>query len=323
MGTGISLAGNAINEGVGTIDGKPSVLVEQALSNHFSDALRLRFTGSLGLDYNREVFATFAYGKYNGTERIVGSVSGYPLLARLSNADAFDIEGGLRYYLRPEGPIRTYVAGAAGLRFLQATDATFRVVEVGLTLANQPYFKGSALFLFGGDTGVSYDVSDTIALGAELGLRYQGKPGAEPLFADPKLAGGQRHGQPLVASDQRLHECAVLMQAHMDHPLFIVRVAASLVALALSTPGWAAPKAPEQASTLPGLPQVAQDVASPSAQVRRQALRGLRERGGPETLPLLAAPYRRCRDRHPRRRRCRRDHCLRAATTESFDQQRG
>jgi HEAT repeat protein len=91
------------------------------------------------------------------------------------------------------------------------------------------------------------------------------------------------------------------MQAHEGHPLFIVRprmtrlrlhlygrVAASLVSLALSAPGWAAPESPEQASTLPGLPQIAQDVASPSAQVRRQALRALRERGGPETLPLLA-----------------------------------
>ena len=76
------------------------------------------------------------------------------------------------------------------------------------------------------------------------------------------------------------------MQAHKGHPLL---VAASLVALALSTPGWAEPKSPEQASVLPPLPQVAQDVASPSAQVRRQALRGLRELGGPETLPLLAA----------------------------------
>ena len=187
VGTGLSLAGNAINEAVGTIDGKPSVFVEQALSNHFSDGLRLRFTGSQGLDYNKEVFATFAYGKYNGTHRLVGSVSGYPLMARLSNADAFDIEGGLRYYLRPEGPIRTYVAGAAGLRFLQATDVTFSVVEVGLTLDNLPYFKGSALFIFGGDAGISYDVSDRIAVGVELGLRYQGKPGAEPLFADPNL----------------------------------------------------------------------------------------------------------------------------------------
>jgi hypothetical protein len=187
VGTGLSLAGNAINEGVGTIDGKPSVLVEQALSNHFSDALKIRFSGSLGLDYDKEVFGTFAWGKYNGTERIIGSVSGYPLLARLSNTDGFDLEGGLRYYLRPEGPIRTYVAGAAGLRFLQATDVTFVVVEVGLTLDNLPYFKGSPLFIFGGDAGVSYDVSDRIALGVELGLRYQGKPGAEPLFADPNL----------------------------------------------------------------------------------------------------------------------------------------
>jgi hypothetical protein len=187
VGSGLSLSGNAIKEGVGTIDGRPSVLVEQALSNHFSDALKIRFSGAVGLDYNKEVFATFAWGKFNGTERIVGSVAGFPLFARLSNTDAFDIEGGLRYYVRPEGPIRTYVDGAVGLRFLQETDATFRVVEVGLTLANQPYFEGSTLFILGGDAGISYDVSSRIALGVELGLRYQGKPGAEPLFADPNL----------------------------------------------------------------------------------------------------------------------------------------
>src|SRR5262245_39144532 len=140
VGTGLSLAGNAINEGVGTIDGKPSVFVEQGLSTHFSDGLRLRFTGSLGLDYNKEVFATFAYGKYNGTHRIVGSVSGYPLLARFSNPDAFDIEAGLRYYLRPEGPIRTYVAPTGGIRFLEATTVNFSVFEVGVTLDNLPYF---------------------------------------------------------------------------------------------------------------------------------------------------------------------------------------
>ncbi len=64
--------------------------------------------------------------------------------------------------------------------------------------------------------------------------------------------------------------------------------AASLVALAVSAFGWIAFASAEQPSTLPPLPQVEQDVASPSAKVRRQALKGLRERGGPETLPLLA-----------------------------------
>lgn len=64
------------------------------------------------------------------------------------------------------------------------------------------------------------------------------------------------------------------------------RLAASLIVVTLVTPAWAGSS--RQASTLPGLPQIEQDIASPSAQVRRQALRALRDRGGPETLPLLA-----------------------------------
>src|SRR5262245_60259376 len=68
-------------------------------------------------------------------------------------------------------------------------------------------------------------------------------------------------------------------------------VAAALVALALIGVGWAALDAQNQTSTPPGpprLPQLSQDIGNPSAHVRRQALRGLREQGGPETLPLLA-----------------------------------
>lgn len=66
------------------------------------------------------------------------------------------------------------------------------------------------------------------------------------------------------------------------------RLAASLIVVAFVIPAVAAPESSRQASTLPGLPQTEQDIASPSAQVRRQALRALRDRGGPETLPLLA-----------------------------------
>jgi HEAT repeat protein len=91
------------------------------------------------------------------------------------------------------------------------------------------------------------------------------------------------------------------MREHNNHPLFIVRRrptnlrrhwcgrgVTSLLVLALSAPVWTAATSAEQPAPLPPLPQVAQDVANPSAQVRRKALRLLRERGGPETLPLLA-----------------------------------
>jgi hypothetical protein len=189
LGTGIGLAGNVIEEAVGTIEGTPAVFVEQSYGNHYSDSMRLRFIGSYGLDYNKEAFVSFAYGRFNGTERITGSVGGFPLYTRFSNGDAFDFEGGLRYYFLPEGPTRTYAAGVIGLRFLQSTDVTVNVRELGLTFADVPYFEGSTLFILGGDAGVSRDLSDRLAIGAELGLRFHGKPGAEQVFADPNLAG--------------------------------------------------------------------------------------------------------------------------------------
>jgi len=176
LGTGLALGGNVISEGVGRINGTPTVFVEQAYGNHFSDALRVRLMGNVGLDYNKEAFATFAYNKMNATERVTGSVGGYPLYTRFENTAAIDIEGGVRYYLRPEGPTRTYVAGVAGLRFHEEVNATIRVLEVGLSLNNLPYYERSTLFLVGADTGVSRDLSDTIAIGAEIGLRYQPKP---------------------------------------------------------------------------------------------------------------------------------------------------
>jgi HEAT repeat protein len=67
-----------------------------------------------------------------------------------------------------------------------------------------------------------------------------------------------------------------------------VRVAASLVALTLIARAEAAAGSPVQAGPPPAIPQLAADVASPSPTVRRQALRGLRDRGEPETLAPLA-----------------------------------
>lgn len=90
------------------------------------------------------------------------------------------------------------------------------------------------------------------------------------------------------------------MPPYADRPLLMVSgnvglrervygaAAAMLVVLASSAAGAAAPVSPDQALAPPAMPQVAQDVENPSAKVRRQALRALRERGGPETLPLFA-----------------------------------
>lgn len=203
IGTGLGLGGNVITEAAGAINGTPTVFVEQSFRNHFSDALRLRATGNLGLDFTKEAFVTFAYNKANATERITGSVGGYPLYTRFSNTSALDLEGGLRYYFQPEGPTRTYVAGVAGIRFHDRVGATIRVLEVGLTLNDLDYFESSTLFIFGADAGISRDLSDTIAIGAELGLRYQPKLSPAPIRLGTGLEGindtGSRVGLPISA----------------------------------------------------------------------------------------------------------------------------
>jgi hypothetical protein len=203
VGTGLTLGGNVITEAVGTINSRPTVFVEQGYGNHFSDALRVRATGNIGLDFNKEAFVTFAYNKMNATERITGSVGGYPLYTRFTNTSALDLEGGLRYYFLPEGPTRTYVAGVAGVRFQDRIGATIRVLEVGLTLDELDYFEDSTLFIFGGDAGISRDLSDTIAIGAEIGLRYQPKFSPVAILPGTGLEGindtGSRVGLPVSA----------------------------------------------------------------------------------------------------------------------------
>lgn len=203
VGTGLGLGGNVITEASGTINGTPAMFVEQSYDNHFSDTLRLRATGNLGLDFNKEAFVTFAYNKVNATERVTGSVGGYPLYTRFSNTKAYDIEGGLRYYFLPEAPTRVYAAGVAGIRFHDRIGATIRVLELGLTFEDLDYFENSTMFIVGADAGISRDISNTVAIGAEIGLRYQPKLSAVPVLPGTGLETindtGSRVGLPISA----------------------------------------------------------------------------------------------------------------------------
>lgn len=182
IGTGLGLSGNVHNEATGTVLEQPTVIVEQSFSNIYSDGLRVRVGGSVGFDYNKEFFGTFNYGRLNANNRLVGSIAGYALEARFANARTIDLEGGVRFYMNPEGPVRTYVAAVGGLRFLDEITATLLVKELGITLEDRPFYKSSTLFIFGGDAGMSREISPTVDIGAEVGLRYQPKPGQADLL---------------------------------------------------------------------------------------------------------------------------------------------
>ena len=77
------------------------------------------------------------------------------------------------------------------------------MLELGLTLTDLDYFEESTLFIFGGDTGISHDLSDVIAIGAEVGLRYQPKPSAASILSGTGLESindtGSRWSLPISA----------------------------------------------------------------------------------------------------------------------------
>jgi hypothetical protein len=77
------------------------------------------------------------------------------------------------------------------------------VLEAGLTLSNLDYFERSTLFIFGADTGISRDISDNLAIGAEIGLRYQPKLSPAPILDGTGLEGindtGSRWSLPISA----------------------------------------------------------------------------------------------------------------------------
>ncbi len=62
----MALSGNVIDEAAGTINGTPTVFVEQAYAIISATRCGSASPAASGLDYNKEAFVTFAYDKING-----------------------------------------------------------------------------------------------------------------------------------------------------------------------------------------------------------------------------------------------------------------
>ena len=93
---------------------------------------------------------------------------------------------------------------------MEEVNSTLRVVELGVTFPDRPYFDSSTLFVFGGDAGITRDVAEHVAIGGELSLRYTPKPGQVGAGTGLRVREHQRHRQPLVDSDQRVRDLPVL-----------------------------------------------------------------------------------------------------------------
>lgn len=163
--------------GRGTVLGLATTVDAKTFNDVYGGFETLRFGGGIGygLADNLELIANVSYARGTADVLQVGTVAGLVLNAEFEDYEDLTIEGGLRLHVPTSGPLDPYVNVVAGLRRVSAIPATFTVPAAGVTLANTDFYDDSNVPVVGGDLGLAFKLNPNVSLGAEVGLRWQGK----------------------------------------------------------------------------------------------------------------------------------------------------
>lgn len=133
-----------------------------------------------GLSDQGQAFALVSYTWGNGDRLQVGGAAvpaletTLPVFGDFDDFGAWGVELGYRHHFDADGNWRPYVAGRAGLQFVDSINATFTVPDAAITLADVAFYKSSTVFTGGLEVGISYAVGDGLMVGLESGIRYAG-----------------------------------------------------------------------------------------------------------------------------------------------------
>jgi len=175
-GTDVEVSGDHYAAAQGSLLGLSTSIETGA----FRDVYGRSFRGGLALGYgvgrDLEVFGRGGHYTADSSMLRIGSAATLPVQADAGTYSEWGGEAGLRYFFNPAPRFKPYVAGVAGLRFLGAMPVTLSVPAASVSLGDLPFYDKSTVGVFGVDLGASYDLGRNVAVGAEVGLRYQTKP---------------------------------------------------------------------------------------------------------------------------------------------------
>ena len=172
-GTDVELSGNVHDGGSGTVLALPTKVEVRSYSEVYNPGFRGQASIGYGVGPRSEVFLRGSYYKMGADTLQVGTVAGLALNADFADYKEWGTELGYRYYFEADQPFKPYLAAVAGLRFVSELPATFSVPAAGVVLNDVPFYDSSTVGVFGADLGFSYDVSKSVGLGIEAGIRYQ------------------------------------------------------------------------------------------------------------------------------------------------------
>jgi hypothetical protein len=184
-GTDVEMSGHPLLASEGAIAGLPVTAQGLSWRGAYGSAFRGAASLSYGVASRVEVFGRGGRYAMEGASAPIGSASGLQMTAQLGRYEEWTAEAGARYFVTGGSRWQPYVALTAGARFLSAVPVTLAVPDARLEARDLPLFDKSTVAVFGLDGGVARRLSGRLAVGLEIGLRYQ----TAPAGLDSGLAG--------------------------------------------------------------------------------------------------------------------------------------
>lgn len=160
--------------GTGTVLGLPTSVDAKGYNDIYKTGYRFGVGLGYGVTDAVEVIGSVTFGRAEAELLQVGTVAGLPLNGLFADYKDLTVEGGLRWHFAPGSALAPYMNLVGGVRRVEAIPSTFSVPAAGVVLADTPFYDDSTVGLFGGDFGLSVRLTETLSLGAEAGLRWQG-----------------------------------------------------------------------------------------------------------------------------------------------------
>jgi len=172
FGANNPVSGNLIDGGIGTLNSTAVVVNPVSYGDVFGNGVQWRFNGGYMLRPNVELLGIVSYGVASGEPLQIGTAT-EPLYGDFSDRQELGIEGGYRRYLASRGQWRPYAGGTLGLMFVDRIQANFTVPAIGTVQTSADLYDNSTALTLSGHGGVLYELTETLGIGGELGLRWR------------------------------------------------------------------------------------------------------------------------------------------------------
>lgn len=182
-------SGNEFHRGPdGTFAGLPVDLQSRDYDDIYDTPTRLLLQLNYAASERLSYFARLNQVEASGSTINIGTIATLPLFGTFSDYEAWGVDFGAKYTFGSSA-FRPFVSADVGFKVVDSITIGLRPGAATAAAAATPrLFKGSTEYLWGVNTGFDYAVSERLALGLEVGLRYEtGLKGDDSGFAGSGL----------------------------------------------------------------------------------------------------------------------------------------